>query len=254
EYRCRIREPDVWRPRIDELRLRARRGDGFRVASLLEVRLRIGDGVVGGAQRLKAIHRVARARIAAARQGGGEAVRRRRVERLRGCRRAQQLDRFRILALLQIELPEVGRGTRVRRIDRAHAPERGDRVIDAIFGSRDQTEQVVGFGTSGQRSARGLELGPRRLRVAAIEQRDAEIQACDGEIRIRLQRLENDAVAFGKLYCSRYATPTLFARQAASVLSPAGGRVCAALTVMRAAARSASAARRVISSRTASAA
>ena len=63
-----------------------------------------------------------------------------------------------------------------------------DRIVRAIGGPRDQAEDVIGLRPIGQRGLRRFELLARRLGLAAVEQRDAEIQARERQRRIDLER------------------------------------------------------------------
>ena len=173
---------------IDEPGLSARRSDRFRVASLLEIRLRERHRVAALAQLLELVHR--RAALvcrAAAHQRGGEAVGGGGVERLGLDGRPQQLDRLVEAALLHEELSEIDRRADVGRIELAHPCERPHRIVCAIGGARDQAEHVVGLRPIGQRGLRRFELLARGLRLAAVEERNAQVEARQRQRRIDLE-------------------------------------------------------------------
>ena len=174
---------------VHQSRLCTRRRDRFGVASLLEVRLRERHRVAALAQLLELVHR--RAPLvcgAAANQRGGEAVGGGGVEGLGLDGRPQQLDRLVETALLHEELSQVDRGADVGRIELTHVRERARRILRAVGGPRDQAEDVIGLRPIGQRGLRRFELLARRLGLAAVEQRDAEIQPRERQRRIDLER------------------------------------------------------------------
>src|SRR5206468_10070746 len=60
-------------------------------------------------------------------------------------------------------------------------------------------EDVIGLRTAGQRGPRRFDLAARSVGVTAVEQRDAEIQPCDPETGIELERLPERRCGRGKV-------------------------------------------------------
>jgi hypothetical protein len=124
----------------------------------------------------------------AAHQRGCQTIGRGRVEWLGVDGGAQQRHRLGELALLHQQLPEIDGRADVCWIQLADPRERLHRIIDAIGGAGDQAEDVVGLRAIRQRRLRRFELLARRIGLAAVEQRDAEIQPCERECGIDLER------------------------------------------------------------------
>ena len=115
--------------------------------------------------------------------GGGHVV------RLRRQRLLEQPQRLVVAALLQVDLAEMDLRPGVGRIELQHPRERGDRLVEAVLGLRRQAEHEVRGGASGRRAAAARASTRGVGRVAAVEQRDRQIEPGEREIRRELQRL-----------------------------------------------------------------
>ena len=100
----------------------------------------------------------------------------------------ERRDRLLMLALLAVELTEVDGRPRVGRVDPLHARERVDGLGRSPGTAGDEAEHVVGLGRVRKIRLGGDNLALGSVRIAGVEERDAEVQAGDGQARIGLER------------------------------------------------------------------
>ena len=152
--------------------------------------MRVRDGIRAVAQRLKAPHRLLTGvGIARPCERRREVVRRGGVVRFRRRRRAKQLDGLVELALLQEHLPEIDLRRGVIRIDLEHTPKRRSGVLDTVVASGDEAEHERRLRTIGQCGHGRARFGRGLIQVAAIEQRDRQVEMREPEVGVDLQRL-----------------------------------------------------------------
>ena len=168
--------------------------------SLLEVRLRIRGGIFRRPQALEVVHRGAPARrVAGSNHRGRQTVGRRRVVRLRRHGGAKRVERLRVLPLFEIQLSQAHGGARIGRIHPLHPRERVDGIVGPVLDAGDQAEHVIGLGPIGQQRPRRFDLAASRVGITAVEERDAEIEPGDREVRVDLERLPERGGAGGKV-------------------------------------------------------
>ena len=177
--RRRVGEGHRRRRAIDEIGLGAGRGHGFGVAALLQIALGVGHGIGAVAQRLKALHRLLPGvGLAGAGQRRREVVGRGRVVRL-GVdappeTAATASSNSRCCRSTWPRLTFVGR---VGRIDLEHASKRRGGIIDAVVArGRSGPARTSGCGRSGSAATAARASGAAVSEMAAIEQRDREIE------------------------------------------------------------------------------
>ena len=157
---------------------------------MLEIGLRVSGRVFRRAQPLKPLHRGTPARgVAGSNHRGRQTVRCRGVVRLGRHRGAKRVERLGILPLFEVQLSKVHRRAGIGRIHPLHPCERLERIISTILVACDQAKQVIGLRAIGQRGPDRFDFAASRVGITAIEERDPEIEACDPEVSIDVQRL-----------------------------------------------------------------
>ena len=174
---------------IDELRLGARRRDGPRVAALLEVARPVGDRVAARPQRLRLLEqRAPLVRLAAAGEGQPQVVDRGDVERLGVRGQAQARDRGRVVARLELDLPQVDVRADIGGILLEDLLEPAARILRTVLRAGDQSEQVRRLQRPRQALGRHRGLAPGSFQILVVEQGQGEVEAGDRE-RVPRRRL-----------------------------------------------------------------
>ncbi len=188
-------EREVRRGAVNELGLRPGGGKRLAVSSLAQVSLRVGDAVSGVPQRFEALHGLPPIfRLPGPCERQGSVVGSSDVVRLRGKRFLERHERFLELPLLQMDLPDMDAGARVRRIEFEHPAERGSGGFEIVFRTGNQPEHEVSVGRVGQQLRRLARLREGRRRLSCIELRNSQVQSCDGQSGSQAECLPEKAV------------------------------------------------------------
>jgi hypothetical protein len=119
----------------------------------------------------------------------GHPIRRGHIERLRRQRLAEQRRGFRVLPLLEVELPKVHAAAHIRRIHLEYTPKRRRGLVEATLRAGGETNHVTWMGQTRQQIG-GSGCGSQRVvELPRIEECDREIQLRDVQSGLELQRL-----------------------------------------------------------------